>query len=130
MTDYSVSPDEFQIATEEILRGVVFQIEGKVPYIIEQTCRYVKDDTQANSPRRFGGYARSWRYKLTNKGKFVTGEVGNSKYPGLVHLLEKGHAKTGGGRVRPYVHLAPAAKSGEEMLIRLSETVIEEAIHG
>ena len=44
----------------------------------------------------------------------------------LSHLLEKGHAKRGGGRVRAIPHIAPAEEMGVEML----EGLIEKALQG
>lgn len=38
----------------------------------------------------------------------VEGEVGNRNKPGLVHLLEKGHATLTERRTRAYPHMAPA----------------------
>lgn len=42
----------------------------------------------------------------------------------LAHLLEKGHAKRGGGRVSGKPHIAPAEENGVEML----ENLIKEAL--
>ena len=42
----------------------------------------------------------------------------------LTHLLEKGHAKRGGGRVKARVHIAPAEKAGIEKL----KTEVEKGI--
>ena len=61
------------------------------------------------SPVRSGEYRKSWAAKKTldRSGK-LTVTVYNRKKPGLTHLLEKGHAKRGGGRVEGTPHIAPA----------------------
>ena len=38
----------------------------------------------------------------------TVGEVGNKNKPGLVHLLEKGHATLTGRRTQAYPHMEPA----------------------
>lgn len=64
-------------------------------------------------------YNRSWGYKK-DKGKIKKGLlaiVHNKKYYRLTHLLEKGHAKTNGGRTRAFPHIAPVEKKCENLLL-------------
>ena len=128
MSDYTIDSDEFAVAVHGILNGVENYIDGRLERIVDETCRYTKDVVESESPVRFGGYSRGWAYNKKRRESGVVGEVGNRKYPGLVHLLEKGHAKTGGGRVRAIPHVKTAADQGEKMLEKLGNAVVEEAI--
>lgn len=85
------------------------------------------DELKATSPKRTGAYARSWAYKMM-KGGLKRSEkynnklvVYNKKYYRIVHLLEKEHAKRGGGRYYPdqashgsTVHVKPAQDKAEK----------------
>ena len=87
----------------------------------------VKDQINGNAPVRTGRYAKSWKTKTTAESS-MTLEVtvySPSRYM-LAHLLEHGHAKRGGGRVRAIPHIAPAEENGEEQLLR----DIENALRG
>lgn len=64
-----------------------------------------------------GRYGTGWTYKVEKSRLGVEGVVYNSKYPGLPHLLEHGHARRGGGFVPGRPHIAPA----EEEIIKLYE---------
>ena len=79
----------------------------------------VKKDIGANAPRQTGKYAKSWR---TKKTKETSTELEVTVYSPtrymLAHLLEHGHAKRNGGRVRAIPHIAPAEVAAEEELLR------------
>lgn len=76
------------------------------------------DMLKARSPKRYGDYSKGWRVKKV-KGKYV---IHNKTNYQLTHLLEKGHAKVGGGRVPPKVHIAPVE---EELIEELQRRVME-----
>lgn len=59
-----------------------------------------------------GHYKDGWTSKVEAENSVSIGiRVYNKKKPGLTHLLEKGHAKRGGGRVEGIPHIAPAEKN-------------------
>lgn len=71
-----------------------------------------KKKLQSNSPEgkgsRKGHYKDGWTYSVEKDSAYQIGvTVHNKKKPGLTHLLEKGHAKRGGGRVEGNPHIEP-----------------------
>lgn len=73
---------------------------------------------KARSPKLTGSYRKGWRVKKVKK-KYV---IHNKTDYQLTHLLEKGHAQVGGGRVAPKVHIAPVE---QELIEELQRRVIE-----
>lgn len=67
-----------------------------------------------------GRYKRGWTSTstLTHTGATAT-VYGRSGTYQLAHLLENGHAKRGGGRVPPAVHIKPVEEWAESELERL-----------
>lgn len=78
----------------------------------------VKKDISANAPAKTGRYAKSWRTKKTKESstELEVTVYSPTRYM-LAHLLEHGHAKRGGGRVRAIPHIAPAEEAAEEQLL-------------
>lgn len=68
---------------------------------VRKAGRTAKQDIQANAPKKTGAYSKSWTVKNTKQtSESLELTVCSSKKYQLVHLLEKGYAKRGGGRTK------------------------------
>lgn len=76
---------------------------------------------KATSPKRNGDYARGWRVKKVGNAQVIY----NATRGSLTHLLEKGHAKRGGGRVAAIPHIRPAEQAAIKEYIKQVEQVIK-----
>lgn len=81
-------------------------------------------ELRQTSPKETGDYRKGWKKK---KAYESAGEVRYTVYNAtdyqLTHLLEKGHAKAGGGRVEARPHI----KTAEENAIEEMEKLAKEA---
>lgn len=87
---------------------------------IKQAGREAARELKKKAPRKSGDYAKSWSSKTVSETAntiHVSVYAGKHEY-GLTHLLENGHAKRGGGRVAPVVHIAPVHDRLEEKLLK------------
>ena len=113
---------------DEIMKGLTEYADladTEMKKAVKKTATSVKKEISANAPKRTGKYAKSWTAKKTKENSHSLEMIVHSKNKyQLAHLLEKGHAKRGGGRVAGKPHIAPAEENGMEML----ENLIREAL--
>lgn len=84
---------------------------------VRKTATSVRKEISANAPKRTGKYAKSWATKKTKENSHSLEMTVHSKdHYQIAHLLEKGHAKRGGGRVEGKPHIAPAEENGADLL--------------
>lgn len=108
--------DEYnELATDEMKKAV------------KKAGKTVKEEINGSAPVRTGRYAKSWTSRTTAESStdIEVTVYSPSRYM-LAHLLENGHAKRGGGRVRAIPHIKPAEEIGEQQL----ETDIAKALKG
>ncbi len=94
---------------------------------VKKAGKTVKEEINGSAPVRTGRYAKSWTSRTTAESStdIEVTVYSPSRYM-LAHLLENGHAKRGGGRVRAIPHIKPAEEIGEQQL----ETDIAKALKG
>ena len=113
---------------DEIMKGLTEYAdlaETEMKKAVKKTATSVKKEISANAPKKTGSYAKSWSTKKTKENSHSLEMTVHSKnrYQ-LAHLLEKGHAKRGGGRVSGKPHIATSEENGVQML----ENLIKEAL--
>lgn len=98
---------------------IIEALDEVLPEVAKEAVKKLK----ADSPKLKGKYAKGWTFSK-NKGRYSTGVViyGKTGTYQLAHLLEKGHAKRGGGRTQPILHIAPVDEwLNEEAVNRIIE---------
>lgn len=86
---------------------------------VDKVAKDTVKDIKGEAPERSGRYKKEWKSKGENIGLGTKRTVYNKDRYQLAHLLEKGHARRGGGRKVPgKEHIAPAEEKIEERLMK------------
>lgn len=99
---------DLEKAVGDILAEYSADVSKAAETAITAVAKEAAKKLKQSAPRRTGKYAKGWTSKV-DKG-FMTVEAvvyGKTGTYQLAHLLENGHAKRGGGRTAPIVHIAP-----------------------
>ncbi len=85
---------------------------------VKTTTKQCVKDIREAAPEDTGAYKKSWTSKVQYESEDDIRTVVYAKGTGasLTHLLENGHAKVGGARVKAYPHIAPAEEKASESL--------------
>lgn len=130
----TVSPDGFSAALNGMLAQIADGIgEGLEPVTRDATRlaqREAKSGAKALEPTMHRKFVNSLTYTVKRKADGVTGEVGSKKYPGLVHLTEKGHATIGGGRTRAFKYMDAASQVAFPAYQQAVEELVSEVLAG
>lgn len=103
-----VEDDQFAAALSDLLGDIADGADEAVYHCVHDALVEGRDEWADKAPVRLGNYKGSMTYRTLRKKGTVEGHIFSRK-PGLPHLLEKGHAKSGGGRTAAQVHVKPAA---------------------
>lgn len=91
------------------------------------TAYQAREKIKKNSPSRSGRYKKNWAVKKAYEDANEIRYVVYNKKPTyrLTHLLEKGHAKKNGGRVRAYPHIRPAELWARKEFVNLVKEAVK-----
>lgn len=110
----AVSVDEMGNAIAKEFEQYVENTADDVKKIVEKIADDVKEKIEEGAPVDTGAYKKSWSVTQTKKSALGAEYTVHSKTRyRLTHLLEFGHAKRGGGRVKAQPHIA----KGEQLAI-------------
>ena len=110
----------------EVLKEYATLASTEVKKAVRKSAKTVKDQISSNAPSRTGAYKESWvATKQSESSQSLQMVVHSKNRYQLAHLLEKGHAKRGGGRVAARPHIAPAEQAGIELLQSLIEKALK-----
>ena len=104
-----VEEDEFAAAMADIFGDIVDASDEAVFQCVHDALMEGRDEWRRGAKSYDWKYGRHVTYRALRQKHGVEGHIFSRK-PGLPHLLEKGHAKIGGGRTRAYPHVKPAAE--------------------
>ena len=122
----NISVDQLAAEIAKGLAEYSQDVVEKVNVSSEKVGKAAVKQLKQTSPKKTGKYAKSWTMATEKEFGQPHKRIVHARAPHyrLVHLLEHGHAKVGGGRVAGIPHVRPA----EEEVIREFTHEVEEAI--
>lgn len=111
---------------EEYAAEAASDVKAEAKAVAKETVKELKSNSPEDRDSKKRHYKDGWASKVESENAVSIGiRVYNRKKPGLTHLLEKGHAKRGGGRVEGKPHISEAEKNAikayeERLKARLS----------
>jgi len=115
----SVKVGDFSRAFGEEMIKYTTGVEEEIQEVTKKLVKQAAKELKAVSASTFQTaqdkpYSEGWTAKNDSVRHRARWIIHNKYKPGLAHLLEHGHAKTGGGRVAGKIHIKPI----EEKLVK------------
>lgn len=123
-----IKVNEFDKAISGLLEGYEEEVTTIVAEETEKAIKYAVKELKANSPKKSGKYASSWKQKTEKKRLSTEAVAYNEKHYRITHLLEFGHAKRGGGRTGGKVEPRPHIEKVNDATMRMLEEGISKRL--
>lgn len=105
-------------AVNKLLKEYGDEINSAVEEVLPKVAKDTVNMLKQTSPKRSGAYAKDWALEKWRTSANYTGvTIFNRGHYHLTHLLEFGHAKRNGGRVKAEPHIADAEQFAINELI-------------
>lgn len=117
---------DLNTAIQDILDEYGNNVTESTKKAVEKVAEIAKKEIQVGANVRTGKYRSGWAVKKDASSRLRTEAIvhNRTRYQ-LAHLLEKGHALRGGGRVGAFPHIKPAEehaiKNMEEAMKKIAE---------
>ena len=112
-----VTVDQMAGAVMEIMEDIKDLGADEIKKGVKKAGKDIATELHSTAPVKSGRYAKSWRSAVQREdADSIEVEVYSPSRYMLAHLLEHGHAKRGGGRVRAIPHIEPATNSAMDRL--------------
>ena len=97
---------------EEYAADVSADMKAEAKTVANEAVKELKQISPEGRGSKKGHYEDGWTSKVeSERAENIGIRIYNRKKPGLTHLLEKGHAKRGGGRVEGIPHISTAEEN-------------------
>jgi len=112
-----VTVDEMADAVMEIMEDIKDLGADELKKGVKKAGKDIAAELHSTAPVKTGRYAKSWKSAVQKEdADSIEVEVYSPTRYMLAHLLEHGHAKRGGGRVRAIPHIEPATNNAMDKL--------------
>lgn len=121
----TVRGQDLGTAIVDLMREYTEEVTAAIVKEVDDTATDIKRDIEAGSPTKTGRYRKGWVVTKRDSKGSVTRIIHNRPRYMLVHLLEHGHAKRGGGRVAGRPHVKPASDPRLEQMEKNIRRILE-----
>lgn len=120
-----IKPEEMGVEISNLISDYTKEVGEAIEKEVDSTAKEILKEIKATAPKKTGKYSKGFKIKKENISGSATRIIHNKDKPGLVHLLELGHSKRGGGRVSARPHLRPAYDKYVPQMERKIERIIK-----